>query len=66
MDPLFNTSTYTVPQIVVFGVGCALWAVLYLILPFRNYFRYRFIEMPLGRSRQQLRLGVLVGLRLHV
>lgn len=46
MDPLFNTTTYTVPQLVVFGIGCSLWAVLYLIL-IRNYFRYRFIEMPL-------------------
>ena len=49
MDQMFNTSTYTVPQIVVFGIGCALWALLYLIL-IRNYFRYRFIEMPLAAA----------------
>ena len=46
MEPLFNTVTYTTPQIVFFTIGCGLWAMLYLIL-IRNYFRYRFIEMPL-------------------
>lgn len=46
MDPMFNTTTYTVPQLVVFGLGCTLWALLYLLL-IRNYFRYKFIEMPL-------------------
>lgn len=58
MEPMFNTSTYTVPQIVVFGTGCALWALLYLIL-IRNYFRYRFIEMPLAAAASNFAWEVL-------
>lgn len=58
MGPMFNTSTYTVPEIIVFGTGCALWAVLYLIL-IRNYLRYHFIEMPLAAAASNFAWEVL-------
>jgi hypothetical protein len=45
VDQLFNLVDYTPAQLIVFNVGCGLWAVIYLIY-IRNHRRSGFLEMP--------------------
>lgn len=43
----FNTDTYPVPLLVLFGVGCFGWVVAYVAIV-RNALRHRFLEIPAG------------------
>jgi hypothetical protein len=43
----FNTEEYSVPLLVLFGVGCFGWVVAYVAIV-RNAWRNRFLEIPAG------------------
>ena len=45
LDTWINTTTYTTPELVLFGLGCVLWAVTYVdvLLAVR---RVQFVEIP--------------------
>ena len=43
--PWLNTVDYTIPELVLFGIGCFLWVIAYGIL-IRNILVYKKIEMP--------------------
>ena len=46
-DAWFNTADYSVPLLVLFGVGCVGWVVAYVAIV-RNALRNRFLEIPAG------------------
>jgi hypothetical protein len=43
----FNTTDYSVPLLVLFGVGCFGWVVAYVAIV-RNAWRNQFLEIPAG------------------
>ena len=43
--PWLNTVDYTIPELILFGIGCFLWVIAYAIL-IRNIVVYKKIEMP--------------------
>ena len=43
--PWLNTTDYSIPELILFGVGCFLWVIAYAIL-IRNIWVYKKIEMP--------------------
>lgn len=45
INKLFNLVDYTPAELMVFNIGCALWAVIYIIY-IRNHRRTGFLEMP--------------------
>jgi hypothetical protein len=44
-DLWINTVRYSVPELVVFGLGCVLWLVAYVAILYRGW-KYHFIEIP--------------------
>jgi hypothetical protein len=46
-DAWFNTADYSVPLLVLFGVGCVGWVVAYVAIV-RNALRNEFLEIPAG------------------
>ena len=40
-----NTVRYSVPSLIVFGLGCVLWLVAYVVILYRAQ-KYRFVEIP--------------------
>jgi hypothetical protein len=45
MDQLINTVDYTIPQLVIAGIGALLWVTAYM-LTIRNIVKHQFVEMP--------------------
>jgi hypothetical protein len=44
-DLWINTVRYSVPELLIFGLGCVLWLVAYAAILYRGW-KYRFIEIP--------------------
>lgn len=45
--PLFNTTDYTIFGLATFGAGCALWAVVYVIVIY-DIFKKKIVGIPVG------------------
>lgn len=44
-EHLINTESYSIPGLVLFGIGCFMWVIVY-ILYVRHIFRHKMIGMP--------------------
>ena len=43
--PWFNTTDYTVPQLILFAVAAIFWVIVYVIV-IKDIFKYKFVSIP--------------------
>ena len=44
-EHLINTESYSIPELILFGIGCFMWVIVY-IMYVRHIFHHKMIGMP--------------------
>ena len=44
-QPFINTEVYSIPELILFGIGCFMWVIVYILYA-RHIFRHKMIGMP--------------------
>jgi hypothetical protein len=58
---LFNTRDYSIFSFITFGIGCYLWAIVYVIV-IRDIFKYKRADSPIGAIAACFAWEILWGL----